>query len=88
MATKVRLTRKRMEALNSALSLDDLLYEKFRRLHQDLAERERKFELRKMIVEVVQRRGQNPAADYYLPILKLEQLPNGVRVICGLDRKD
>jgi hypothetical protein len=39
----IRMTKKREKALHTALSLDDLLYEKFRRLNEQLQRDVRRF---------------------------------------------
>lgn len=53
------LTKKRLAALHTALSIDDILYEKFRRLHERLNEDARRLiHNRKRVFRVI-RMGEN-----------------------------
>lgn len=42
-----------MEALHNAISLEDVLYEKYRRLHENLTEEARRFERKKNVAKIV-----------------------------------
>lgn len=79
MANKVRLTKKRIKQLEVAICLDDVLYEKFRRLRDDLARRERLFERRKSVCEVVQL--QKSGLYVALRIEDAERSEHGIRLI-------
>ena len=79
MAT-VRLTKKRMRALDAAISLDDILFEKFRRLSDNLRREEQRFYKAKQVLEVAMEHGQ---MFVMLPILRTEKSPHGMRVIVG-----
>lgn len=76
----IRLTKKRMDALHTALSLDDILYEKYRRLHEELNREYARLYRAKRIVTVVQRQN---GLDWKLPILEVQTSPEGTRVIVG-----
>jgi len=85
---KVRMTKKRSKALDIAISLDDLLYEKFRllnkRLHEDI---ESLYRRPRMVKRVIQ---QLPDGNYLaLPIIKFNVTPEGTELIVGefLDSK-
>ena len=75
-----RLTKKRLRALDAALSLDDILYEKFRRLSEELDRKHRAIYRAERIVRVVQRQGKT---DWVLPILEVQVSPEGTQVIVG-----
>ena len=77
---KVRLTKKRLQVLENAISIDDVLYEKFRRLNEDLTKREQRFAARKMIREVVQVKDK---LHIKLPILKVQDAGEGLIVVVG-----
>lgn len=50
MKKKIILTKKRLQTLQAALSVDDILYERFRRLHEELyRESERLIENKKRL---------------------------------------
>lgn len=50
MKKKIILTKKRLQTLHAALSVDDILYERFRRLHEELyRESERLIENKKRL---------------------------------------
>ena len=51
---RMRLTKRRLRTLDTAISLDDVLYEKFRRLHEDLQQEARRFERRKTVLKIAQ----------------------------------
>jgi hypothetical protein len=83
----MRITKKRLQALNFALSMDDVLYEKFRRLNDDLQKREREFARRKQVVRVYLRehvRGKSRESRIFraLQIEDIQHDPEGVTVIC------
>ena len=79
MAARIRLTKKRLSALHTALSLDDILYEKFRRLDERLKNEYQKLYQAKQIVRVYQKRP-----DGILVCLQIEDVqigPEGTTVI-------
>jgi hypothetical protein len=80
MTTKqVRLTKKRLAALDTALSLDDILYEKFRRLMQELHQREAALYKAKRIIKIIQKRDKLYVV---LQILEVHPSEEGTTVIC------
>ncbi len=79
MSSHPRLTKKRIKALEVELSFDDLLYEKFRRLSQDLAKREAAFARRKQVCEVVHKLPSG--IHKVLQIIDVEKSYLGTRVI-------
>jgi len=50
---KVRLTKKRLAALDTALSLDDVLYSKWLRMREDLSRYERRIGRKECIAAVL-----------------------------------
>lgn len=76
---RVRLTKKRLQALDAALSLDDVLYEKFRRLQKDLQHEYRRLYRAKQVVSVAQRRNDRL---HELCIEAIQVSPEGTRIIC------
>lgn len=79
MSERPRLTKKRLAALDAALSLDDLLYEKFRRLSADLALTERRFDNRHRF-RVVQETDR-PDVHRCLCILRVSARPEGIEIV-------
>jgi hypothetical protein len=75
----IRLTKKRLQQLNSQLSVDDFLYEKYRRLNQDLQRQWEKLYRAKQIVSVVQ---QREGVNFQLQIIDIQITPDGTRVTC------
>lgn len=55
---KIILTKNRLKSLHLALSLDDILYEKFRRLHEDFTRRCSEWNRRKQVIRVI-RKGKD-----------------------------
>lgn len=76
---KLRLTKKRVRALEQQLSFDDILYEKFRRLNEDLQREYRQLGRMKRIIRVVQRRGN---FNQELQILEIQPTVQGTIVVC------
>lgn len=72
---KVILTKKRLKALNMALSVDDILYEKFLRLNKDFMERCEEWNRRKQVVRVVQKKDN---VNYILQITKEIKTEEGI----------
>jgi hypothetical protein len=67
-------TKNRREALDIALSIDDILYEKFKRLNKGLHREEEKLRRMGNVTKVIQKRkGRN----YLLQITKCYSTPNG-----------
>lgn len=77
-----RLTKKRLAALNSALSMDDVLYERFRRLNEELRRAEDKFAKSQRVLAVYYRLKDTGPLEC-LPVLKLSHSPEGMQVIVG-----
>jgi len=74
----MKLTKKRLAALNTALSVDDILYERFRRLHADLDKKWAKFNLAKTVIEVEEQKADGL---YCMKIQRIDRTPHGMRVI-------
>lgn len=74
---KIRLTKKRLEALNVVLSYDDILYEKFRRLNEDLMRREQRFAGRQRIGSIIQDKGEYQLR---LQITKVVEYEDGLAI--------
>jgi len=74
----MRLTKKRLKDLEVALSLDDVLYEKFLRLNEELRRETAKLYRAKQIVTVQQRRGKVMVA---LQIEAIHVSPDGMHVV-------
>jgi hypothetical protein len=73
----IRLTRKRLARLNEAISVDDILYEKFRRMNADLSKREHRFAARKQIAAVYLRKNNIRIA---MKIMAVHNTGNGLVV--------
>lgn len=73
----MRLTKNRLQALNTALSIDDILYEKYRRLNQDLQKQWQRLYRAKQVIRVVQKRGK---IRYQLQITDIHISPDGTIV--------
>lgn len=76
---RIRLTKARLRALHSALSLDDVLYEKFRRLNEELNRREQRLGRKSAIREVIQRRDN---MNYVLQVDAVHSTEDGLVVFC------
>ena len=50
---KVRLTTKRLKALDVALSMDDVLYAKFQRLNDEFYKNVRRWHLKNQVIHVI-----------------------------------
>ena len=74
---KVRLTKKRLQALDNAITFDDILHEKFQRMYADL--RKRALEIERMDIEVLAMTSDDSIRER-LPIVNIERGPNFVRV--------
>ena len=66
---RLYITKKRLESLHTAISLDDILYEKFKRLEKDIDRRANQY-LRqpKRLWKVIQRKNGN---DYLLKVIRV-----------------
>ena len=73
-----RLTKKRLTDLGLALSMDEVLYEKFRRLNEDLDRRERSFERTRRVFEVLLHDGKIMRQ---LQIQTIQRTVGGTRLI-------
>lgn len=79
---KIRLTKKRLAALDAALSIDDILYAKFQHMMRYVNEREERFRARRQIREVLRRdeyRGM--LCDYQMQILEVHDTGRGLVII-------
>lgn len=52
---KIVLTKKRLAALHTAISIDKVLYEKYRRMHEDFNRRCKEWDRRKQVVRVIKK---------------------------------
>jgi len=77
-AKKPRLTKKRLTELDLALSMDEVLHEKFRRLNEDLDRRERSFERTRRVFEVLLQDGKIMRQ---LQIQTIQRTVGGTRLI-------
>jgi hypothetical protein len=77
---KIRLTKKRLAALHLAITVDDILHEKFRRMQQELMLREAKIYKAERVIQVL----HHKEGDVYvqMQIESIEPTPEGTRVIC------
>lgn len=75
----MRLTKKRLAQLHNALTMDNVLYERFRRLNEELNRREAAFARRKNVARVVQRRGK---IDTVLQIIDVLKTYDGMYIVC------
>ena len=75
----IRLTKKRLVALQQAITFDDLLHEKFRQMHEDLDRQAQRLGRMKRVMKVVQRHGN---IDIALQILEVHPTSEGLIVIC------
>lgn len=76
--SKIRLTKKRLRLLHVAMSLDDVLFEKFRRLNEQLGKERLALLKSKQVISVRQRRGK---ILYALQIEDILVSPEGTMVI-------
>ena len=75
----MRLTKKRLSELNLALSLDDILYEKFKRLDADLHRKaDSLIRNRKRLWRVI-KRGKK--YDECLQVIDVQEGPDGMLVV-------
>lgn len=80
MSKRIRLTKKRKETLNIAISLDDILYEQFRRLNEDLDRRYRALYRAERVIQVI-REVPGAKAHERLQIVSVQISPEGTQVI-------
>jgi hypothetical protein len=73
----MRLTKKKLRALDLGLTLDDVLYEKFRRLNERLVREELRIGKKKLIKAVHCKKG---AFCFILPIISVESCSDGLLV--------
>jgi len=71
----IRLTKKRLARLHDALSLDDVLYEKFKREHEWLQREAERIYRRRKILAVYQERGDG--VRMRLQVVDVQMLPEG-----------
>jgi hypothetical protein len=76
----VRLTKKRLRDLHVAISIDDVLYEKFRRLNEEVDRKWRRIATAERVIMVSQRRG---GVLHWLPILDVRVTSEGTVVMVG-----
>ena len=62
-----RLTKRKMQDVDVRMSYDDVLYEKFRRLNEDLQRREERFRRTQQVAQVIQKSADN----YYWKVLEI-----------------
>jgi hypothetical protein len=74
---KIRLTKKRLVQLDLAITMDDILYEKYHRIMEGIHKAERDLAHRKSILKVIQVKGD---ANYLLRIDKVISTPEGTIV--------
>ena len=77
---KIRLTKKRLAQLEMGLHLDDILYEKFQRLNDELNRKYRRLYQAERVIQVVQKRN---GMRILLPVLEVNTTPEGTQVIVG-----
>ena len=74
---RIRMTAKRLAALHHQISIDDLLFEKFRRMNEELRrETQRQMRLDIEVVALTKTKGVTEN----LRIVKIERVPTFVRV--------
>lgn len=75
----LRLTKNKLRELDLALTLDDVLYEKFRRLNEELSKREARFARRRSNFHVLlQESGKVYRA---LQVLEIHCAPDGTELV-------
>lgn len=74
----IRLTKRKLAALHSALSMDDVLYEQFRRLQEELNREAAKFARSQKVLSVYQRKGK---FNIRMQILEVQKGPDGLVAI-------
>lgn len=72
---KLILTKKRLKALDLALTMDDILYAKFDRMYTDFKRHCEQFNRRKYVIRVVQKKK---TVNYVLQIIKETKTPEGI----------
>lgn len=82
MRKKIILTKKRKEAVNLALSVDEILYERHRRWEKSLHEDIEKWNRQKQVIKVMQhRKGKSGEVfRFNLQIIKEIRTPQGIIV--------
>lgn len=79
MTTKIRLTKSRLKALSAAVSMDDVLYEKHRRVSEDIQQQaERYLHAPKRIISVTLRQGDR---HYRLRVVSYSITSDGTRLM-------
>ena len=76
---KIRLTENRLRRLDLAITMDDLLYEKFRRLDADLRRREMAFQKKREVIRVYESREDGVRIAKM--ILEYERTPEGLVLV-------
>ena len=74
---KIKLTKKRLKALDMAISMDDVLYEKYRRLNEDLEKRAVKMYKSQQVINVIRKVNGN---HYIEKIIKEDKTYSGIIV--------
>lgn len=75
MKRKIILTKNRLKALDLGITLDDILYEKYRRIIEDIHQAERRLSDKSRIVGVIQRKN---SIKYRLQVLKVVPTDEGI----------
>jgi len=81
MTKRIRMTKKREEILRIAITVDDLLYEKFRHMKEEVDREWARLGRAKHITRVVQKRKDN--CYYEMPILEVLPSRGGTMVVVG-----
>ena len=71
---KIYLTKGRLQALHNAISIDDILYEKYRRLNEGLHKEQEKLARMGNVARVVQ---EKDGVDYLLQIISCHGSEDG-----------
>lgn len=73
---KIILTKKRLSQLNTQISIDEILYEKFRRMNQDLNKKIAAWNRKKRVVRVYKKINKNVFMEVL--VVKETKTPDGV----------
>lgn len=85
MKKSISLTKSRLRALDLALSIDEVLFEKFRRLNEDLQKRTLQMYRRNQVIRVIRESDKTPAIEQ---ITKEIKTPDGIIVYIKDYEKD
>ena len=78
MTTRVRLTKQRIRALQQEVSLNDVMYEQYRRMHEEIQREWRKVYQAKTVISVIKVEGK---VRRQMKILGREWTKDGTQVI-------